>query len=334
MLKSSETKKQVLKIIMERDGEVVSGSELSFILKVSRQTIWKVIESLREEGFYIESIPHQGYRLLDKSNADLSPTWIELALEDTAWGHPILYWESLDSTQEPAKSLARQGAHEGVTIIAKEQTAGKGRLGRTWLSPEDGSISFSIIVRPNIDASFLQLLSLSTAVAVHDCLKELFGIELELKWPNDVLYNGAKLCGILIEASSEPGRVHHAVIGIGINANLSPENLRVINKPTTSLKAILGRDVHRGKIIATLIRKLEKEVRSLEKSEGPTECVKRYSRLCTTLGMKVKVEQDGQSIIGTAKGISPLGNLILKTEDGTIAYFAAADIIHLKVEEQ
>jgi len=333
MLKTNDTKKKVLKILMEKEKNLISGSELSSLLNVSRQTIWKTIESLREEGFYIESVPHQGYRLLDKNEADLSPTWIELELEDVAWGHPILYWESLDSTQEPAKSLARQGASEGVVVISREQKAGRGRLGRTWLSPEEGSISLSVLTRPNIDPSLLQLLSLSTAIAVHDSLKELFNIDLELKWPNDVLFRGAKLCGILIEASSEPGKVHYAVIGVGINANLSPQILRSVDKPTTSLKAILGKDVHRGKIIATLIRKLEKEVKNLEKNEGITKCIQKYSKLCSTLGMKVKVEQNGQFTVGTATGISPLGNLIVKMEDGSTSTFAAADITHLKMSE-
>jgi len=333
MLKSNDTKKRVLKILIEKEKNLISGSELSSLLNVSRQTIWKTIESLREEGFYIESVPHQGYRLLDKDEADLSPTWIELALEDIVWGHPTLYWESLDSTQEPAKSLARQGASEGVLVISREQKAGRGRLGRTWLSPEEGSISLSILTRPNIDPSLLQLLSLSTAVAVHDSLKELFNINLELKWPNDVLFKGAKLCGILIEASSEPGKVHYAVIGIGINANLNPHILSFIDKPTTSLKAILGRDVHRGRIITTLIRKLEKEVKNLGKNEGVKECILKYSRLCSTLGMKVKVEQKDQVTVGTAVGISPLGNLMVEMEDGSINTFAAADITHLKMSE-
>lgn len=331
MLKSNMTKKKVLKVLLKREGDIVSGSELSSLLKVSRQTIWKAIESLREEGFYIESIPHQGYRLLDKSNADLSPTWIELSLDDISWGHPVLYWDSLDSTQEPAKSLARQGANEGIVILAEEQKAGRGRLGREWLSPEEGSISLSVISRPNIDPSFLQLLSLSTAIAVHDCLKELFNnIDLELKWPNDILWKGAKICGILIEASSEPGKVHYAIIGIGLNANLNQKTLSTVNKPATSLKTILGRKVHRGKIVAALVRQLQKEISNLEKREGITECIRKYSKLCSTLGMQVKIEQDNQVIKGIAEGISPLGNLIVRSEKGTMMSFSAADVTHLK----
>jgi BirA family biotin operon repressor/biotin-[acetyl-CoA-carboxylase] ligase len=330
MIRSNTTKKAVLGFLLNQPGTVVSGADLCRIAGVSRQSVWKAVESLREEGFEIEAIPHKGYRLLETSAADLSPTWLELALQDTHWGKPVLFWKSLASTQEPAKELARQGAPEGLLVLAGEQTSGRGRLGRKWQSPREGSICFSVIIRPDLLPGRIQLLSFAAAVAVHETLEKKCGTSFELKWPNDILYRGAKVCGILTETASEPGHVHFAVTGIGLNANMDSGALAmdVANK-STSLLSILGRPVHRGEIIESIVRIMEREVRLLEEPSGNKRCIAEYAKRCSTVGREVIIRYEDKIFSGTAIGISDSGEIILETS-GAEKTFAAADITHLR----
>ncbi len=330
MMRSTNTKKALLKALIEKEGKVISGPELCRIAKVSRQSVWKAVDSLRLEGFEIESVPHKGYRLVESATADLSPTWLELELEDCPWGDTVLFWESLGTTQEPAKELAKQGAPEGLLVLAAEQTSGRGRLGRKWLSPQEGSICFSIIVRPNLVPGRIQLLSFAAAIAVHETLETEFGVDFELKWPNDILFQGAKVCGILTEASSEPGHVHFAVTGIGLNANIDPRSIAMdVAGDSTSLLAILGRPVHRGKVIASIVRIMEKQVRLLETPEGGKKCIESYLRRCSTIGREVILSHEGEPLRGKSVGISDSGEIILEI-GGLRRSFAAADIRHLR----
>ncbi|MFP4481292.1 MAG: biotin--[acetyl-CoA-carboxylase] ligase [Thermovirgaceae bacterium] len=330
MMRSNKTKKAVLRALLEAPGEIFSGPDLCRISGVSRQSVWKAVDSLRVEGFQIEAAPHKGYRLVDSGAADLSPTWLELALEDTCWGTNVFFWESLASTQEPAKELARQGAPEGLLVIAEEQTLGRGRLGRKWQSPRGGSICFSVIVRPNLLPGRIQLLSFAAAIAVHETLEKDFGISFELKWPNDILHQGAKVCGILTETASEPGHVHYAVTGIGMNANVDSRTIATdVAGKSTSLLAILGRPVHRGEIIASIVRIMEREVRRLETAEGGRKCINDYKKRCSTLGQEVVVRHENETLQGTAVGISDFGEIILEIS-GKERTLAAGDITHLR----
>ncbi len=333
MIRSNKTKKSVLKALLENPGEIVSGSDLCRIADVSRQSVWKAVDSLRVEGFEIEAVPHKGYRLFCSGAADLSPTWLELTLENTSWGKTVLFWKSLASTQEPAKELARQGAPEGVLVVAGEQTSARGRLGRKWKSPQSGSICFSVIVRPNLLPGRIQLLSFAAAIAVHETLKKNFGISFELKWPNDILYRGAKVCGILTETASEPGKVHYAVTGIGINANIDSRTISMmdVGGPSTSLLTILGHPVHRGDVIASVVRIMEREVRSLETASGSKKCIDEYIKRCSTLGREVIIRHEEKALRGKAIGISDSGEIILLIS-GKERVLAAADITHLRTD--
>lgn len=330
MLRSSSTKRAVLKALMASSEAIIPGPDLCRIAGVSRQSVWKAVDSLRTEGFEIEALPHKGYRLVQGRSSDLSPTWLELELESSSWGKTVLYWKSLASTQEPAKELARQGAPEGLLVVAEEQTSGRGRLGRKWQSPREGSICFSVIVRPALAPGRIQLLSFAAAIAVHETLEKNFNIEFELKWPNDILFQGAKVCGILTETASEPGHVHYAVTGIGLNANVVPERIAVdATGGSASLLGILGRPVHRGKIIASIVRVMEREVRLLETPPGGKRCIENYMRRCSTVGREVIIHHEGEELRGKAVEISDFGEIILEI-DGKRRHFAAADITHLR----
>ncbi|HDQ93007.1 MAG TPA: biotin--[acetyl-CoA-carboxylase] ligase [Synergistetes bacterium] len=328
MRRSTPTKVAVLKKLYASKGETVSGGNLCRDLGLSRQAVWKTVKSLVEDGFIIESVPVKGYRFLGSSGSDLDPSWLEVLLSDCPWGHPVLFWEEIDSTQSPAKEMARQGAPEGVIILADKQTSGRGRLGRRWISPPGGGIYFSVIIRPEISPEQIQTLSLASAMAVQDAILSEYGIQCQLKWPNDILWQDSKLCGILSEVSSEPGMIHYAVTGIGINANTTDFDMD-LGEAATSLASILGHDIDRGLMTASVIRRFHEGVRRLESPQERDVLIAEYADRCDTLGKKVRVLIDDKEITGEACGIGDAGNLMVRT-GGTVMTFSAADIIHLR----
>lgn len=330
MIKSNPTKTGILRILARARGEIVPSGQLIRDLGVSRQAVWKAIEALRDEGMDIESIPQRGYRLRRLAANDLHPSWLEILLEQCPWGHPVLYWEELPSTQDVIKQMARNGAPEGVLCLAEEQIAGRGRLGRQWVSPPRGGIYMSILTRPRMTPARVQLLNLAAGLAVRRALRDLFGLEVQLKWPNDLLWNERKICGILSETASEADRVHFAVTGIGLNANIPEDRFPAeINRKATSLALLLGRDVHRGEVVAAVVRDFYDRIRALEAVDGPDLLVAEYRRHCHTLGREVRVITDRGDLLGVAEDVDSAGALVVSTDTGRIT-FGAADVVHLR----
>ena len=322
------TRIAVLKKLLDAGGDTVSREVLCRTLGLSRQSVWKAVKSLQEDGHFIEAVPVKGYRYISPPDNDLDPSMLEALLLDCPWGHPVLYRERLESTQTPAKELARKGAGEGLVVLTGYQTSGRGRLGRKWLSSPEGGIYFSILMRPAIPPESIQMLSLVSAMSVQDSIRSVCGIQCQLKWPNDIIWKGAKICGILTEVSSEPGLVYYAVTGIGINANFPAASLDS-EYPAASLLSILGEKVHRGEIIAEVIRGLHKGVRRLELHGGADETLVDYEARSDTIGKIVRVVFENGEVIGQAVGIGKMGELLVKTDEG-VRSFSAADITHLR----
>ncbi|HPC76070.1 MAG: biotin--[acetyl-CoA-carboxylase] ligase [Thermovirgaceae bacterium] len=323
-----KTKIAVLSELMGARDLAVSGEALGLSLGLTRQAVWKAVKALKEDGYVIESIPRKGYRLVSTPENDLDPSLIETFLLDCPWGHPVLYWESLDSTQVPAKELARKGASEGLIVTTSYQTSGRGRLGRRWVSAPEGGVFFSLVTRPALPPASIQWLSLVSAMSVQDALSTLHGVKCQLKWPNDILWKDRKLCGILTEVSSEPGLVHFAVIGIGINANSSNISLGE-GAETISLSSITGKKAHRGELIAGVVRYLHDAVRGLEAPGGIKRALADYTSRCDTLGRKVRVVSDEGEVIGEAIALGEKGEIIVRTKEG-ICSFTSADVNHLR----
>ena len=326
--KNNSTKISVLRELLDAEGETVSGGRLCRKLGISRQSVWKAVRSLQEDGYKIGSIPVKGYRFQRVSDNDLDPSWIEILLSNCPWGHPVLFWDKLDSTQIPAKDLARRGAPDGVVILANCQISGRGRLGRSWISPPQGGIYFSVIMHPAMQPDQIQMLSLVAAMSVQKAIFSITGILCQLKWPNDILWKGAKICGILTEVSSEPGLVHYAVTGIGINANMTGNSMG-LEDSATSLASITGRKIHRGELVASVIRQLHLSVAGMGTGSGVKEIISEYTLRCDTIGKMVRVVLDEGEITGKACGIGGRGELLVE-EGGEIRSFAAADITHLR----
>ncbi len=223
------TKDRVLETLWTHADRSVSGEELANGLQLSRTAVWKAVEQLREEGYLIESAPRRGYRLLSKSDV-LSGPGIGKRM-----AHPALrvsYVKEIDSTNTALKELANRGERAGLALVAGRQSAGRGRMGRSFYSPEDTGVYLSLLLRPALPAEQAVQITACAAVAVAETLEELSGETAQIKWVNDIFMGGRKVCGILTEASldCESGGLSYAVVGVGVNALTPaggfPEELR------------------------------------------------------------------------------------------------------------
>jgi len=268
---------------------------------------------LQQEGYIIE-VSAKGYRLV--SSPDLL-----LPYEFPGWEGKIHHFGELDSTMDVARELAKGGAEEGTIIIAETQSRGKGRLGREWFSPK-GGIYFSIILRPKISPMYAPRINLMASVAVAKTINKLYGLKAELKWPNDVLIRGKKVCGILAEMDAEIDKVNSVNLGIGMNANtLISEHER----KATSLREELGREISRKEFFLSLLREINKQQALLTKADLLGE----WKSLSTTLNKDVKIVAPGEEIVGRAIDIDTNGALIVKNQDGSLRDVFAGDCIHL-----
>jgi BirA family biotin operon repressor/biotin-[acetyl-CoA-carboxylase] ligase len=222
--------------------------------------------------------------------------------------------------------LAELGAPEGTVTIAETQKAGRGRLGRRWISPK-GGLWFSIILKPKLKPSETTKLVFVASLAVAEALKELYSIKTETKWPNDVLVGGRKICGILAEMSTVDGRVKFVVLGIGVNVNLDVEKdlPKELWGNTTSLKAVLGRKVKLEELFKKLLEKLD-GVYELFLKDGFRPILERWKSYACFLGNMVEVKDKGEKLSGLALGVNAEGALILKLQDGTLRRIFVGDL--------
>jgi BirA family biotin operon repressor/biotin-[acetyl-CoA-carboxylase] ligase len=299
---------------LRQSGVYVSGETLSQRLGVSRVSIWKHIRSLKKDGYVIESSPG-GYRLV--SSPDLLLPYEFPDLEQR-----IHYFSEIGSTMDAARELAKKGARERTIVVAEVQTRGRGRVSRQWLSPE-GGIYFTIILRPRMSPAYAPRINLMAAIAVAAAIRKLFGLKVELKWPNDVFIAGKKVCGILAEMDAETDVVNFVNVGIGINANNSVTRFE---KTATSLKEVLGRKISRKEFLRALIVEIERRQTLLMEAD----LLKEWKELSATLNKKVRVVSLGEEVMGRAIDIDATGALILKANDGSLRTILAGDCIHLR----
>jgi BirA family biotin operon repressor/biotin-[acetyl-CoA-carboxylase] ligase len=235
-------------------------------------------------------------------------------------GHEVSCYPSLPSTNDVAKTRSQEGAKEGMVIVAEEQTAGRGRIKRRWLSPR-GGIALSIILYPPLD--YLSSLIMVASLAVAGSIERVTGLKAQIKWPNDVLVNGKKVCGILVESDVRGNKVDYAVIGIGINANLKLSEFPQIAPMATSLSQELGRDVSRREIVRSLLAEAERLYMAL--SEGDL-VFKQWRERLVTLGQEVQVSSAEATYKGIAESVARDGSLLLRQPDGNLLKIVAGDV--------
>lgn len=251
---------------------------------------------------------------------NLSPASISAALKTHLIGQNIIYYPSLTSTNTMAKQEAQRGAVEGTVVIADEQTAGRGRKERVWLSPK-GGIALSIIVRPNL--SYLPSLVMVASLAVARCIEDIADLKPQIKWPNDVLINGKKVCGILIENDIRGERVDYAIIGIGINVNIRVVDFPEIRPIATSLSDELGREISRVKVVQNLLTHLDELYLSLKAGGSVYE---EWRDNLATLGRNVTVKIGESTFEGIAEAVARDGSLLLRLSDGSLTKVVAGDV--------
>jgi len=250
----------------------------------------------------------------------LSPASITNNLETHFIGQRVIYYPSLASTMEVAKQAAQKGAAEGTVVITDEQTAGKGRIKRVWLSPK-GSIALSVILYPSV--AYLPFLTMLASLAVIHSIEAVTGLKSQVKWPNDVLINGKKVCGVLIESNVRGDIVDYAIIGIGVNANLRLYDFPQIQPTATSLSDELGRDVSRLNVIRCLLVEIERLYLALLAGGS---IYQEWRDSLVTLGRRVQVKLGDTIHEGIAESIAEDGSLLLRHSDGSLSRIVAGDV--------
>ena len=299
----------------------VSGDALAHELGLSRAAVWKHIQSMRKQGIRIEAYTGRGYQL--KSDV-LSPAMLQKQLEGSLIGSECMVFDEIDSTNRETMRQAEAGADEGLVIIANRQTSGRGRLGRSWHTAENDSLALSILLRPDIPPEKVPQLSLLTAVALYRALSE-FVPSIGIKWPNDIMHNGAKIAGILTEMRGEPGQVHAAVIGIGVNirrpAKGWPEE---ITQRVSDLSTASGRDLNRLDTAVAIIRAMERDYREYS-ANGFAPIREAWWRAHAASGHKVRAHGSDGYVEGIAEALDDDGALLLRV-GGQLQRFIAGDI--------
>ena len=307
------TKDQVLQRLRRGGGDYVSGGTLSAELSLSRTAVWKAVEQLRADGFVIESAPNKGYRLLSAGDA-LTESGVRLYLRHKELD--VKVYKSISSTNTVLKQLAESGASEGTVLLAEEQTAGRGRMSRGFFSPPRSGLYMSVLLRPHLSAQISTRVTACAAVAVAEAVEELTGAEAKIKWVNDVLVDGKKVCGILTEGSidCETGLLHYAIVGIGINIRPPegdfPEELRAI---AGALPAAGGGDL-RCRLAAAVLDRLMDFYAKLPDED----CYEAYKSRSCLLGREINIlPLGGEPIPATAIDVEPDFSLRVRLADGT-----------------
>lgn len=250
----------------------------------------------------------------------LSPAAITNGLATRFIGHEVTCYPSLPSTNDVAKRRAKEGAKEGAVVITEEQTAGRGRIGRSWLSPR-GSIALSIILYPPL--AYLPSLIMVASLAVAYGIEQVTNLKAQLKWPNDVLINGKKVCGILVESDVRGDKVDYAVIGIGLNINIKMADFPDIAPFAASLSQELGREVSRREVIRSLLTEAEKLYLALGAGDS---VFKQWRDRLVTLGQEVQATSGEDIYKGVAESVAADGSLLLRQPDGSLLKIVAGDV--------
>lgn len=316
-------KEQILSLFKQADGEFVSGESLSHALECSRTAIWKVIEELRSEGYQFEAVRRSGYRLIGVPDIPY-PEEVKESLDTTFMGHVVHFFPTVESTQGIAHTLAKEGSPEGTVVIADQQSQGKGRLGRVWHSPSGSGIWMSILLRPRLELHRCPQLTLLAAVASVEAIREETGLPVMIKWPNDILYDGKKICGILTELSAEADCINYIIMGIGMNVNTPsfPEELQGI---ATSIAIEQNHNVTRVPLIRRVLEKLEEYyLLYLESGFGPIKS--KWESYALSIGKRVTIRRIHDTMNGLALGIDDQGVLLVQNEKGQVEKVFSADI--------
>jgi BirA family biotin operon repressor/biotin-[acetyl-CoA-carboxylase] ligase len=318
-------KSEILRKLKENKDSYISGQELSQTLNVSRTTVWKLINEIKSDGYVIESSSRKGYKLIEDLNA-YNYEELNIMFKDHSLVEEVFFFDSLDSTSKYLKDLAFDDVRSGLLAVADEQVAGKGRLGRTWVSPKGEGVWMSLLVRPDIKPIEASKLTQIAAVSIVEAIEQITGLKAGIKWPNDIIVNGKKIAGILTEMNAEMNLIHYMVIGMGINANTKefPEDLK---EKASSLFLQLGKLVDRKELVLAVINKFDEYYKVMYNSKDYLTLNQKFKEKSVTIGKQVRVIGKVEKI-ATAIDINENGELIVRLLDDTIEtiYFGEVSV--------
>lgn len=319
-------KEDILRELINNKNRYLSGQELSAKFGISRTAVWKHINKLKEEGYIIESATNKGYVLIESPDK-LHPVEIKELLKTKFIGNDIIYLDSVDSTNSYGKRLAENGFSDGTVIIAEEQTSGRGRLGRDWVSPKGKGIWMTIMLKPEIKPNLASQVTLIAALAVLKAIKAAYDMDIMIKWPNDLVINGKKVCGILAELGAEIERVNYLCVGIGINANLDEQDFK--NQAldmATSIKIAAGMEVERKKLIANILDVFEEYYILFIKKSSLEFMIEEYKKYLINMGREVRLVAKNEEIHAITEDITSEGHLLVRLDDGTLKEISSGEV--------
>lgn len=318
-------KAALLSLLSEQENEFIPLWVLRERLRVTGEELSGAVVRLRLEGYTIDGSREKGYRLVRRPDL-LLPTEVLPLLRTEKMGRNYFYLPIVGSTNDLAKQLARAGAVDGSLITAETQTGGRGRLGRVWASPRATGIWMSLVLRPEIPPAELSKLTLTTAVGVARAIEAVTGLATGIKWPNDILAGGKKICGILTEAAVGAAKTDFVVVGIGVNVNTEREDFPAeLREKAASLKGILCRPVSRPLLLAEITGELEGLYNQLY--IGNFAAIRaEWCRRTVSLGQVVQVAAPGGGFSGRAIAVTPDGALVVCKEDGSQVHVTAGEI--------
>lgn len=304
-------KEEILRLLRSADG-YISGQELCNRFGVSRTAVWKAINQLKEAGYEIEAQQNKGYRL--KAAPDLMTEAEIKSLMHTDWvAKEVLYFETIDSTNTKAQELAEKGYPSGTLVVADKQESGKGRRGRSWVSPSGTGIFMTLMIKPDINPNNASMLTLVAALAVAKAITSVTGEEAMIKWPNDIVVNGKKVCGILTEMNAQFDYINHIVVGIGINVHNESFPEEISQMASSLMIEAGGKRFHRAQIIAETMSYFEQYYDTFLQTQDLSALVREYDKLLVNRNKSVRVLDPKEPFDGKAMGITPKGELIVDT---------------------
>lgn len=304
-------KEEILRLLRSADG-YISGQELCNRFGVSRTAVWKAINQLKEAGYEIEAQQNKGYRLM--AAPDLMTEAEIKSLLHTDWvAKEVLYFDTIDSTNTKAQELAEKGYPSGTLVVADKQESGKGRRGRSWVSPSGTGIFMTLMIKPDINPNNASMLTLVAALAVAKAITSVTGEEAMIKWPNDIVVNGKKVCGILTEMNAQFDYINHIVVGIGINVHNESFTEEISQMASSLMIEAGGKRFHRAQIIAETMSYFEQYYDTFLKTQDLSALVREYDKLLVNRNKSVRVLDPKEPFDGKAMGITPKGELIVDT---------------------
>ena len=314
----------LLRLLAENATFVISGGRIAREIGVSRSTVWRWVERLRELGVKVKGQAATGY-FLEKVPDVLTPDVLKRQLKGTLFGKRIYHFFKTDSTNRVAFELGQAGEPEGAIVLAEEQSAGRGRAGRTWHSERAAGIYITLLLRPKLAPVQAPVLTMMAGLSAHAAVEALTGLAVDLKWPNDLMIRGKKAGGILTEMHADPGQVRFVIVGIGLNVNQERFSGELTGR-ATSIRQETGKTQSRMELLVRLLREFETDYNRFLR-EGMPSVIQRFEVVSSYAhGKKVRVTNGAESYVGTTAGLGPEGLLQVEREDGRVVTVIAGDV--------